>query len=198
MGKRHRNHDSRSEATPTLVLPTPTPFWRVVFLPTLAAAALVASVWFYTLPAANSKLTPAKAARAAWEPTTEEDRLVEAFRAARNEDVKATLNLAPEPTFDDKPVSEAEGEAMQSHYLLHRVRQIVAVHSGEPGEGKAWLDTPHRYTLTTRFGGTAPKVAVKVGDRVGPPTELSMLHPAIVVEVRDGKIHALRAEHPRE
>ena len=189
-------------AAPPRPTPPQTPFWRVVTLPTLAALAVVASVWFYTHSAEEHKpqpkRPPAKKARPKWEPTTEEDRLVDAFRKARNEDVKATLNLAPEPTFDDKPVSEAERDAKQSHYFLHRVREVVAIRSGEPGKGTAWLDTPHRYTLTTRVSGTTPKVTVKVGDRVGFPTELSIMHPDIVVEVHKGKIHALRAELHQE
>ena len=188
-------------AAPPPPTPPETPFWQVVALPTLAALVAVASVWFYPHPTEKpnpEKRPPAKKARPSWEPTTEEDRLVDAFRKARNGDAKATLNLAPEPVFDDEPVSEAEGDAKQSHYILHRVRQVVAVRSGEPGKGKDWLDTTHRYTLTTRVSGTAPKVTVKVGDRVGFPTELSIMHPDIVVEVRGGKIHALRAELHRE
>ena len=123
---------------------------------------------------------------------------MDAFRYARNEDVNSSLNLAPEPVFDDKPVSEAEGEAMQSHYLLHRARKIVAIREGEPGKNTAWVNTRHRYTLTTRLQGSAPKVAVKVGDRVGTPSGLFIIDPDIVVEVREGKIHALRAELNRD
>jgi hypothetical protein len=203
MGKQRHKRGTLGAATPlpSLVLPPPTPFWRVVTLPTLAALAVVASVWFYLhsaeKPRILAKRPPAKKVRAAWKPITEKDRLVDAFRKARNVDAKSTLNLAPDPVFDGKPVSEAEGEAMQAHYILHRIRQIVAIRSGEPGEGMAWLDT-HRYTLKTREPANAPKVAVKVGDRVGPLRGLTMLNPDIVVEVRDGKIHALRAELNRE
>ena len=195
---KHGPKRGTTSATPT---PPQTPFWRVVALPTLAALAVVAGVWFYTHSAAEAdpKQRPAaKKAPTKWDPTTEEDRFVDAFRKARNEDGKSTLNLAPDPVFDDKPVSEVERDAKQSHYILHRVRQVIAIRAGEPGKGTDWLDTPHRYTLTTRVSGTTPKVAVKVGDRVGFPTELSIMHPDIVVEVREGKIHAMRAELHRE
>ena len=170
--------------------PPQTPFWRVVALPTLGAIALVASVWFYTQSAMN--------ARPQSDLTEEEDRLVDAFRKARNEDGKSTLNLAPEPTIDRNPVSEDEWEAMQSHYILHRVKRVIAIRAGEPGKGTKWLKTPHRYTLTTKVGIATPKVAVKVGDRVEAPSSLLITNPDIVVEVRDGKIHALRAEIHRE
>ena len=130
---------------------------------------------------------------------TEEDRLVDAFRNARNENAKATSNLAPDPVFDDKPVSEAEEDAMQAGYFLHGARQIVAIRAGEFDEKqRTWLKTPHRYTLTTRIQGSTPKVAVKVGGRVEAPRGLFMIDPDIVVEVRDGKIHALRADLHRE
>ena len=191
-----RDGDSRRASASDFALPTPTPFWRMVFLPTLAAAALVASVWFYTRPVESSPRPKPNPGRMAWNPTTEEDHLVEAFTTARNKDMKATTNLAPDPTFDDKPVSEAEGDAKQSHHLLHRAKKIIAIHAGEPGEDKNWLNTPHRYTLTTRLEGSTPKVAVQVGNRVATPSSLFIINPDIIVEVRDGKIHALRAELP--
>jgi hypothetical protein len=202
MGKQRHKRGTLGTAERSIVLPPPTPFWRVVALPTLAALAVVASVWFY-LHSAEKPRTPAERTRAKkvrprWEPTTKEDRLVDAFRKARNEDAKSTLHLAPHPVFDDKPVSEAEWEALQASYILHRVRQVVAIRKGEPGKSADWLDTRGRYTLTTRVGVATPKVAVKVGDRVEAPSTLLITDPDIVVEVRWGKIHALRAESRRD
>ena len=200
MGKRYHERGTQVAASPSPSA-APTPFWRIVALPTLGAMALVASLWAYTRPTekpVSNERRPETVVREALEPTTADDRLVVAFLKARNADVKSTLNLAPAPVFDGKPVSEAEGEAMQASYFLHRARKIVAIHVGEPGKGEAWLNTPNHYTLTTRASGTTPKVAVKVGDRVDTPSELSMLNPDIVVEVRNGKIHALRAELHRE
>jgi hypothetical protein len=177
----------------------PAPFWRVVTLPTLAAALLVASMWLYLRTAQTPAERPVPLeGRAAWEPATEDERLVDAFRKARNEDAESTLHLAPDPVFDGKPVSEAEGEALQAAYLLRRVRQIVGVRAGEPGQGSAWLNTPGRYTLATHGGGSTPKVAVKVGNRVEAPASLFVIDPDIVVEVRDGLIQALRAEMHRD
>lgn len=183
-----------------LVHPPRTPFWQVVVLPTLGAMTLVASVWFYTRPVEEPPSPgerSSKTVRISWNASTDEDRLVEAFQKARNKDGKSTLNLAPDPVFDDKPVSEAEAEALQSHYILHRVKRVVAIRAGEPGKGTKWLPTPHRYTLTTKVGVATPKVAVQVGDRIEAPN-LIITNPDIIVEVRNGKIHALRAEIHRE
>ena len=197
MGKqRHK----RGTVGATMPPPSPpVPFWRVVALPTLAAAALVASVWFYLhTPETPAERHPAKKARPEWAPTTEADRLVDAFRTARNEDAESSLNLAPDPVFDDKPVGENEGEAMHAAYILHRVRKIVEISAGEPVKGGGWWDTPRRYTLATRGQYSAPKVAIEIAGRVQTPASLFIIDPDIVVEVRDGKIHALRAEMPRK
>jgi hypothetical protein len=197
MGKhRHkRGTVGAARPRPTPTLPPPVPFWRVVALPTLAAAALVASVWFY-LKTPEQPNRVVLTGRPTSGPITDEFRLVDAFRTSRNADAKSTLNLAPEPVFDDKPVGEEEGEAMHATYILHRVREVVDISAGEPVKGGGWLDTPRRYTLATRGQYNAPKVAVEIAGRVQSPASLFIIDPDIVVEVRDGKIHALRTEMP--
>lgn len=103
--------------------------------------------------------------------------------------------LGPAAVFDETPVEEAEADARQADFFLrHPKLHITAVRRGEVVGGKI-IGTPGRYILTTRIEGSTPPLRIR-NDKgiVESPSRLFMMNPDLVVELRDGKVAALRAE----
>lgn len=134
----------------------------------------------------------------AWQARQSEsdERVIARFTRWRNEgDQRALELLGPAPVFDDVPVSEKVAEARQTDHLLRaREMTITAIRRGEPDRSTGKIKpSAGRYTLVTRMQGSAPPIRVR-NDRgeVEPPASLFIMHPDLVVEVIDGKIHGLR------
>lgn len=135
-----------------------------------------------------------------WAPTTEDDNKVDAFIRQRGDNsTGGTALLAPDPRFDENtPVTQKEADAMHAGFFLHRCAKVIKVRSGEPDSESGWLTTPNRYTLAVQVTGVTPQLRIKSGEKVDFPSRLSIVDPDIVVEIRDGKIFALRAELHRD
>jgi hypothetical protein len=129
--------------------------------------------------------------------TTEEESLVKLFaRKVNNGDSDALQLLGPEAAFNDYPVSEEEAEAKYADYYLRRPRLIILeVRPGEPGRDGKMQTTPNRYTLLTKTSGATPPLRVRDDKgEVDRPSQLSMTNPALVVEVKDGRVRGVRTE----
>jgi hypothetical protein len=127
---------------------------------------------------------------------TSEDRVLQSFMRQVNQgDAGAKELLGPAAVFDEQPVSEAEADARQADYFLrHPKLRIESIRPGEHVKGKR-VPTPNRYTLVTKVQASTPPLRVRdAAGRVEPPSQLSMKDPDIVVDVKDGKLHAVRAD----
>lgn len=123
---------------------------------------------------------------------------VEAFaKATRAKDYAAARALLPPVPDYDRTVSEREAEAIWADHFLRQELTVSDVRPGEPGEGGRWKKSA-RFTLTTKVSGTTPKLTVREADGRTSPARMSLLNPDIVVEVRDGKLVATRAESHTE
>ncbi len=91
-------------------------------------------------------------------------------------------------------MSEQTASARQTDYFLRADLRILDVLPGEPDDKGRQRAAPGRFTLVTK--GNASCAGLErphgKGHRTAPPS--LMVNPDLVVEVRDGKIHGLRAE----
>jgi hypothetical protein len=133
-----------------------------------------------------------------WEPKSAADRLVDRFVKLRDARDRAALRLLGRvPEVPDGPVSEAEAERLQTDFFLRdKDLRFRLVCRGEPDGNGGIRDTPGLYTLLGEGYVTAPAIGVKTDKGVDPPAQRMMSHPALVVEVRGGKIFGVRATLP--
>jgi hypothetical protein len=130
-----------------------------------------------------------------WAPASAEDRLIDAFVRGRRAGDRKALGLLGSPPVPAGPaVSEAEAEVLQADSFLRADLKIVEVWPGEPDGTGRQKPAPGLYTLVTKGANVSPPLAVRVGDKVVPPSQRFMTNPDLVVEVRGGKIYAVRAE----
>ncbi len=106
------------------------------------------------------------------------------YQALKNAgDSAADALLVPMPTVPAKPVSPEEAERIQTECFLHQDIRILSIRA----------DSPHRLVLTTKGNVSAPTLQVQTAkgvDRV----QRTMANPDLIVEVRGGRIHGVRAE----
>jgi hypothetical protein len=121
--------------------------------------------------------------------------LVEQFAITHNANLQDALALLSDPAiFDEQAVDEAEAESRWADYFIRQSGRIVKVQTGEPGSYE-WIKSPNRFTLITKIAGTAPPLNVRNSKgEIEKSVRMSMMNPAIIVEVRDGKIHPMRTE----
>ena len=140
------------------------------------ALALVAGGW-------TDRFFRTGAARNAEVVDTEKD-LCKVFRDRKNAgDPAADALLAPLPPQPEAPISQEEAARFQAACFLRQDISILFVHRDAKG----------RLVLVTKGSVSAPTLEVRTArgvDRV----QRTMVNPDLIVEVRDGKIHGLRAE----
>lgn len=113
-------------------------------------------------------------------------------------DREAALRLlGPEMVFGPEPVSEAKAETYYADHLLRSPRlEVVKVLPGEP-DGKVQKTSRGKFTLVTRSPIVrTPTLRVLRANGEVWGQDQQIMSPDIVVEVRDGKIVALRTELP--
>jgi hypothetical protein len=135
----------------------------------------------------------------AWEPKSDEDKLVDRFVKLRQKGDPAAFGLlANDPQFTDKPVPEADAERLHTDYFLRAGElKIVAVYAGEPDGSGGQSAAPHRYTLVTKGGVATPPHAIAQAGRTDPPSQRIVSNPELVLDVKGGKIVGVRTELPR-
>jgi hypothetical protein len=122
--------------------------------------------------------------------------LVDRFvQLRRDQDGRAWDLLDSSGPDANEPVTEAEAEAIQAATFLRSPElTIVAVWHGEPtGTGKL-RPVPNRFTLVTQGGANGPPLRIREGDHIRGPERRILVNPDIIVEVRDGKIRAVRPQ----
>lgn len=98
-------------------------------------------------------------------------------------DPAADALLAPRAAQPEQPLSQEEAARFQTNCFLHQDIRILA----------ARRDAQGRLVLFTKGNVSAPTLEVRTArgvDRV----QRTMVNPDLIVEVRDGTIHGLRAE----
>lgn len=124
--------------------------------------------------------------------------IVQQFARLHTTDRAAALRLlGPEKVFGETPVPEAEAEPYFADHLLRSPRlEVVKVLPGEP-DGNRQKPVLGRFTVVTKapiMRTPTLKVRRASGEVWGQDQQI--MNPDIVVEVRDGRIIALRTELP--
>jgi hypothetical protein len=98
-------------------------------------------------------------------------------------DPKAEELLAPKPSAPEQPISPDEAERIQTTCFLHQDIRILSIR----------LTASNRLLLVAKGSVSAPKLEVRTTKGVDRGQRI-MLDPDLIVEVRDGKIHGVRAQ----
>jgi len=113
-----------------------------------------------------------------------EMQLCEKYRMLKNDgNPEAGKLLTPLPAVPVDPISQEEADRLQANCFLHQDIRILAVR-GAPSS---------RFVLVTEGNVSAPTLQVRSGTRVD-RIQRAMISPDLIVEVRDGIIHGIRAE----
>lgn len=118
-----------------------------------------------------------------------EERLLRRFSALKNaDDARAAELLGPVPTAPEGRVSREEAQRLDAEFLLRRPFRIHAVRSLKRTDGQT---EPVRFKLVVKGGLASEPLLVAGEDR---PSQRVLYNPDIIVEVRDGKLHGIRAQ----
>lgn len=169
--------------------------WFLVWI-ALPLLAFVAWNLWWPKPVPPGDVSRPTMALPGWAPQSTEDRLLdEAVGLLNRQGAEAHRLLGPAAVFDHQPVSEADADARQADfYLRHPKTQITGIRRGELTRGKL-VPAKGRYTLATKVEASTPPLRIRNEKGVvESPSRLFMINPAVVVELRDGKVHAVRAE----
>lgn len=166
------------------------PPWRRPLVLALLGLALVGcagiAVYFGVLQPRYALPPDVRSGTPEWSPDPEEVQIVERFMALKNaDDPEAEQLLAPPPVIADKPVSEWEANRIQTECFL---RQNIRILSVRPTWEKRWV-------LATKGNVSAPMLPVRTANGVD-RIQRTMSNPDLIVEVRDGKVHGIRAQMP--
>jgi hypothetical protein len=154
------------------------PWGWVAGLAVLAAAAAVLGWGAWRDAPAPERPAPAE------QSVTEAERVIDRFvRLTNAGDPAAADLLGPAPAVPKGPVSPGEVGRLQTDYFL---REPVRVVSALPSPGG-------RFVLVVQGNVAAPTLEVRTPTGVE-RSQRTMTNPDLVVEVRDGKIHGVRAE----
>ncbi len=138
-----------------------------------------------------------KEPRKEWVPQSQDDHLIDAFARLRNTDSPdawALLGLGKTVMLPDRPLREDEERVLTAELLLRSDGlRIFDVRPGEPDGNGGQVQQPGRYTFITRGSASTPLYQVLRGKKVTNAQRL-VTAPDVVVELRDGKLHALRAQ----
>jgi hypothetical protein len=139
----------------------------------------------------------AKWAPPAWAPATEKENVLDRFVKLRNAGDPSAEQLLPRKEgLPEQPVPEAEWLRLSLDRALREPGLKVAhVCRGEPdGEG-GLKDVPGRWTLVTSGSFSGPPFSVREPDgRVSVNCQKHYSDSAVIVEVKGGKVHGVRAE----
>ncbi|MBY0233282.1 MAG: hypothetical protein K2W96_28715 [Gemmataceae bacterium] len=187
MGKKNRRvktvpSQGIQAPAPAAAKPVAAPPPQLPYVPILVLSLLVAAFvawWCWPVPGASEG---------------EQRDLLRRFAAlVRKGDREEALSLLPpEEAFPEEEISAEEAERLLAAWFLRLPNlRVTEVLRGEPdGEGKQ-KPTPGRWTLGTKTGAGSPPHRVKGDTR---PASVAKVNPDLVVEVRGGKIIAVRTE----
>jgi hypothetical protein len=138
-----------------------------------------------------------KAPRPVWKPSSEADRVVDRFvrlRQANSPDALLLLGLGKDLAVPGRVLTVAEAEALSAEFFLRSGSlRILDVCSGEPDGDGGQVERPGRYTLITRGAASTPYYRV-AADGSAKREQSHISNPDIIVEVRGGKVFALRGQ----
>jgi hypothetical protein len=171
-----------SPGTPDICLPSRSPL-AYVCLATVGMAILMGlGLLFWRV--SSSEPSPAPVPRV----MSDEERLCNRFAEIKNAgDPAANALLPPKPDWPEKAVGQREGDRLQADLFL---REVVRIESVRAQRGPAG-DT--RFILATQGNVAAPPLSVRTAKDIE-RSQRTMTNPEIIVEVRGGTIHALRAQ----
>jgi hypothetical protein len=116
------------------------------------------------------------------------EQLCRRFMALKNAgDPAADQLLAPRPTVLETPVSEEDADRFDADIMLHqnfRVRDVYPVHAERP--------ELTRVVLVVEGALSSERIQVKTPTGID-TNQRSVANPDLIVEVRDGLIHGVRA-----
>jgi hypothetical protein len=121
-----------------------------------------------------------------WVPVTAEDKICDDFMQMRKAGDLAALNLLPPlPLIGQNPVPPAEAEHIETDIFLQDpgLKVIDIRRTAENG-----------YVFVTQGNVAAPRLEVKEAGGKVRSEQRTMSNPDLYVEVRDGRIHGVRAE----
>jgi hypothetical protein len=137
--------------------------------------------------------SPSPQTAAALEPSAEE-RLCHRFAELKNAgDAKADEFLGPAPVVPDKALPPEEAERLHAEFFLRGQYRIAEVYAETPGAS----GPEARIVLVLKGSVDSPPIPTagpKGVDRIN----RAMAHPDIIVEVRQNKIRAVRAQLHRD
>jgi hypothetical protein len=174
----------------------------MLLLTALAAAWMAYANYNHTWPFA-AQSGPQKKKRAAekpwqpepWQPVTAEDGLIDRFVRLRKAGDPAALALLRPLPAEDQPIDDADFDARATdHFLRSDKLEIIDIWKGDPGSDGKPRPSPGRYILVTRGTVATPLIRVRNATGGDSPSQLNMVNPDLVVEVKDGVIRGLRAE----
>lgn len=108
----------------------------------------------------------------------------EQWQASKNAgDPSAAQLLAALPDAPSEPISAEEAERFQAGCFLHQDIRIVSIRPV----------SSNRFVLVTKGNVSAPALQVRAAQGVD-RIQRTMVNPDVIVEVREGRIHGVRAE----
>lgn len=117
---------------------------------------------------------------------TEEHRLCLRFQSLKNaSDPGAMALLDPTPALPSGPVSPEEADHIQADLFLREAARVEGVTPDRTGMG--------RFVLSTKGNVAAPTLEVALPGGKIERSQRTMTNPNIHVEVRNGRIHGVRA-----
>jgi hypothetical protein len=138
-----------------------------------------------------------------WEPTSAEDRVIDAFVRLRKTNPAAARKLLGRkeaPEMKDRVWAPEEVAVLTGELFLRADElRIIAIWGGEPATEaddtglNPQVPRAGRYTLITRGGATTPPYRLTTAKPDTSPIQGVMLNPDLIVDVRDGKVFAVRA-----
>jgi hypothetical protein len=129
------------------------------------------------------------AGRAAAPAPRQEKLLCEEFSNLKNAgDQRANHLLGPPPAVPDRAVSRDEADRLDAEFILRQPLRVAEVRPLPPGKGT--FEAP-RFVLVAKGSVTSERFLVEGSAQ---PSQRMLFNPDIIVEVRDGRLHGVRAQ----
>jgi hypothetical protein len=130
----------------------------------------------------------------AWKPVKPEDLVVDRFVALHKKGDPAAMKLLAGLPADDAVINEVDFERRATdHFLRNPGLKIVDIWKGDLGPDGKPRPAPGRFILVTKGSVSSPVFQVKDAGLVS-PRQNNVHNPDLVVDVRAGVIHGVRAE----
>jgi hypothetical protein len=111
-------------------------------------------------------------------------RLAGVFQNLKNANDPAVEQLlGPMPAVPEEPISQEEAERFQADCFLRQNLQILSIR----------MARADRLVVVTKGNVSAPTISVRTANGVD-RIQRTMSNPDLIMEIRDGKIHGVRAE----